>query len=302
MDEMGDVARAGQMAQAAVTDRRWRKVTALLSRIALYALVVILSFFFALPLLWMISTSIKTDPQVYHVPPVWIPNPVRLLNYPEALAIEPFGLYFVNTMRYALPTVLGTVASSLLVAYSFAKIRWWGRDVIFFACIATMMIPYQVIMIPLYILFTKIGWVNSYKPLVVPAFLGNAYYIFMLRQFLLTIPEELSDAARVDGCNRFAVLWRILAPLCRPALAVVALFQFMGAWNDYLGPLIYLNRQELYPLALGLQQMRSSFATYPLQWPYIMAASTMIAAPVILLFFFTQRTFVEGITITGIKM
>jgi len=253
-----------------------------------------------LPLLWMISTSLKTDPQVYHVPPIWIPNPVRFKNYPEVLIQRPFGRYFLNTMQYAVPTVVGVLVSSALVAYGFSRVRWWGRDALFFICLSTMMVPFQVVMIPLYITFKDFGWLNSYKPLVIPAFFGNAYYIFLLRQFFLTIPQELSDAARVDGCSHPGIFWRIILPLSKPALAVVGLFQFMGAWNNYLGPLIYLNREELFPLALGLQQLRASFQE-KLVWPYMMAASASVIFPVILIFFLTQRTFVEGITVTGIK-
>jgi ABC-type glycerol-3-phosphate transport system permease component len=248
----------------------------------------------------MISTSLKTDPQVYRVPPIWIPNPVRFRNYLEVLTRRPFGLWLVNTLRYAIPSTIGAIISCSLVAYSFSRIRWPGRDVVFYLCIATMMIPFQVQMIPLYILFSRLGWVNSYRALVFPAFFGNAYFIFLLRQFFMTIPQELSDAARVDGCSELGIYWRIIMPLSWPALAVVALFQFMFAWNDYLGPLIFLNRENLFPLALGLQSMRSSF-TEELLWPYMMAASTMVIAPIILIFFFVQRTFVEGITLSGIK-
>jgi multiple sugar transport system permease protein len=163
-----------------------------------------------------------------------------------------------------------------------------------------MMIPFQVQMIPLYILFRNLGWINTYLPLIVPPFFGNPYFIFMLRQFFLTIPQDLSDAARVDGASELGILLRVVVPLAKPALAVVALFQFMGAWNDYLGPLIYLNSENMFPLALGLQSMRSSFQE-ALVWPYLMAASTMIVGPVILIFFLTQRTFVEGIALTGVK-
>ena len=271
-----------------------------LRRIVLYGALILLGLGFALPLLWMISTSLKTDPQVYHVPPIWIPNPVRFKNYPEVLIQRPFGRYFLNTMQYAVPTVVGVLVSSALVAYGFSRVRWWGRDALFFICLSTMMVPFQVVMIPLYITFKDFGWLNSYKPLVIPAFFGNAYYIFLLRQFFLTIPQELSDAARVDGCSHPGIFWRIILPLSKPALAVVGLFQFMGAWNNYLGPLIYLNREELFPLALGLQQLRASFQE-KLVWPYMMAASASVIFPVILIFFLTQRTFVEGITVTGIK-
>jgi multiple sugar transport system permease protein len=203
-------------------------------------------------------------------------------------------------MRYCVPSTIGVLLSSVLVAYSFSRIPWGGRSILFFLCISTMMIPFQVQMIPLYIIFRNLHWINSYKPLVIPTYFGNAYYIFLLRQFFLTIPQDLSDAARVDGCAELGILWRVILPLSKPVLAVVALFQFMGAWNNYLGPLIYLNEETKFPLALGLQSMRSSFQE-ALVWPYLMAASTLIVAPMIITFFFTQRTFVEGITMTGVK-
>ena len=271
-----------------------------LGRILLYTSVAVMSLVFAAPLLWMISTSLKDDPQVYRVPPIWVPNPIRPLNYVEIFTRRPMGLYFLNTLRYSIPTAIGVLLSCALVAYSFARMRWPGRDALFFLCLATMMIPFQVTMIPLYITFKTLGWINTYFPLVVPAFFGNAYYIFLLRQFFATIPEELSDAARVDGCSDARILLRIILPLAKPALAVVALFQFMGAWNDYLGPLIYLSREEMFPLALGLQSLRASFQE-KLVWPYMMAASTMMILPVIIIFFLTQRTFIEGITVTGLK-
>jgi ABC-type glycerol-3-phosphate transport system permease component len=271
-----------------------------LNRFVLYLVIVILGLTFALPLLWMLSTSLKIDPQVYRVPPIWVPNPMRFQNYADVWTRRPFGLWFINTLKYCLPSTLGVLISCVFVAYSFSRIPWRGRDVLFFLCIATMMIPFQVQMIPLYIIFRNLKWINSYKPLVVPAFFGNAYYIFLLRQFFMTIPQELSDAARVDGCSEFGILLRVILPLSKPALAVVALFQFMGAWNDYLGPLIYINQETMFPLALGLQSMRSSFQE-ALVWPYLMAGSTMIVAPIIITFFLTQRTFVEGITLTGVK-
>jgi len=270
-------------------------------RALFYLLMVVLALIFAGPLLWMLSTSLKTDPQVYTVPPVWIPNPARLVNYPEALSSRPFGVYTYNTMRYALGAVAGALLSNTLVAYGFARIRWPGRDVFFIICLATMMIPFQVRMIPLYLTFKNLGWLNTYLPLIVPTFLAvNAYYTFLLRQFFLTIPSELSDAARVDGCTELGILIRIILPLAKPALAVIGLLQFMFAWDNYIGPLIYLNAESLYPIALGLQQFRTMFQE-KLVWPYMMAASTATVAPVIILYFFVQRTFVEGISITGLK-
>lgn len=269
-------------------------------RFGLYALVIFLCLVFALPFLWMISTALKDDPQTYRVPPIWIPHPMLFSNFPEAMQQQPFGRFFLNTLYYAIPSAIGSVISAAIVAYGFARMRWWSRDVLFFICISTLMIPFQVTMIPLYIIFKNFGWLNSYKALVIPTFFGNAYFIFLLRQFFLTIPQELSDAARVDGCTELGIFWRIILPLAKPALAVVALFQFMGAWNDYLGPLIFLSKEELYPISLGLEMLHSQFQE-KLVWPYLMAASTVTILPVIIIFYFTQRVFVEGVTITGLK-
>jgi len=266
-------------------------------------LIFAVSFLFLLPFLWMLSTSLKTDPQVYHVPPIWIPNPLRWANYPEALSYVPFGVYFLNTLKYGLGSTLGIALSSGLCAYGFSRLQWRGRNALFYVMLATMMLPFQVRMIPLYLVFHRLGWLNTYLPLVVPSFTGSAYFIFMLRQFMLTIPAELSDAARIDGSSELGILWRIILPLSRPALAVVCLFQFMDAWNDYLGPLIYLRDTAKYPIAMGLEQMRahSMSVNIPLLWPRLMAASAVVTMPIVLLYFFTQRTFVEGITLTGMK-
>jgi multiple sugar transport system permease protein len=274
--------------------------TRMAGRFLLYTCVVLLGLLFALPFLWMISTSLKDDPQTFHVPPIWIPSPLRFANYPEALTQQPFGTFFVNTLWYAIPSTIGAVASSAIVAYGFSRIRWRGRDVIFFICLTTIMIPFQVRMIPLYLIFKNLGWLNSYKPLIVPAFFGNVYFIFLLRQFFMSIPQELSEAARIDGASEGSILTNIILPLSKPALGVVALFQFMDAWNDYLGPLIFLNRTTLFPVSLGLATFNSSFAE-SLKWPYLMAASTVVILPIVVLFFFAQRMFVEGVTITGIK-
>ncbi|MBO0880118.1 MAG: carbohydrate ABC transporter permease [Mycobacterium sp.] len=273
-------------------------------RAVFYGVLCVLGVLFILPFLWMLSTSLKLDPQVYHVPPSWIPNPIIWRNYPNALTYLPFDKYFFNTMTYCVGVTIGTVISAALVAYGFSRVRWRGRDAIFWIVLATMMLPFQVQMIPLYITFKNLHWLNTYLPLVVPAFFGSsAFSIFLLRQFFRTIPMELSDAARVDGANEMTIFLRIILPLAKPALAVVALFQFMDGWNDFLGPLIYLNDSDRYPLALGLQQLQTAFnqGTIPQQWPQLMAASTVVMVPVLVIYFFTQRVFVQGIVVSGMK-
>jgi multiple sugar transport system permease protein len=276
------------------------KTLHIIQRVALYTAVVLLSLSFAAPLLWMISTSLKTDPQVYHVPPIWIPNPMRFANYPEALSSRPFGTYALNSIKYALLAMTGAVLSNALVGYGFSRIEWPGREVMFFLCISAMMLPFQVRMIPLYLIFKNMKWLNTYKPLIVPTFFGGAYFIFLFRQFYLTIPRELSEAAYIDGATELGILVRIILPLSKPIIAVVALQSFMAAWNNYIGPLIYLNKEDLFPIALGLQSFRSQFQE-ALMWPYLMAASTVAAAPLIIIFFAVQRTFIEGISVTGLK-
>jgi len=288
-----------------ITRARPWTVSAIIVEIIKYFLLIVLSVTYILPFFWMVTSALKNDSQVYTVPPVWIPNPALWNNFIDAWVATNFNLYMVNTVfKYAVPVTIGTILSSSIVAYGFSRLRWPGRDALFFLCIATMMVPYQVTMVSLFITFKNLGWINTFLPLVVPAYFGNPYFIFMLRQFFLTIPQELSDAARIDGTSEFGILFRIILPLAKPALAVVGLFAFMGAWNDYFGPLIYLSRQELYTLALGVENLRRAIGqtgSMRLAYPYLMAASTMMTLPIFIAFFFAQRTFIEGISLTGIK-
>lgn len=270
-----------------------------------YATLIVLAISFVLPLYWMATSAVKNDPQTYSIPPVWVPIPFFPENFINAWTSYNFNNYAFNSIvRYAIPVTFGMTLSSALVAYGFSRVRWPGRDVIFYICIATMMIPPQVTMVPLFIIFKNLGWVNSYKPLVIPAYLGAPYFIFLLRQFFRTIPDELSEAARIDGANEFTIFWRVMLPLIRSALVVVALFTFINVWNEYLLPLIYLNREELYPLALGIENMRLTIFQVGgtrLAYPYLMSVSTIVVVPILVLFFFAQRTFIEGISVTGIK-
>jgi ABC-type glycerol-3-phosphate transport system permease component len=284
---------------------RGRNYAALVTAIVRHIILIILAASFMLPFYWMVSSALKDDSQVYTVPPVWIPNPAHWNNFVDAWLQYDFNSYIINTVtRYAVPVTLGVTLSSAIVAYGFSRLRWPGRDVLFFICLTTMMVPFQVTMVPLFIIYKRLGWLNTYLPLVVPGYFGVPYFIFMLRQFFLTIPEELSDAARIDGAGELGILFRIILPLARPALTVVALFQFMGAWNDYLGPLIYINKDKLYPLALAIDHLRSQLAGVgiaPMAYPYLMAVSTVGTIPILIGFFFTQRTFIEGISLTGLK-
>jgi len=247
----------------------------------------------------MVSTSLKVDSQVMRWPPIWIPDPVKWHNYVEAVQVIPFFLYLRNTIIIALLSCAGSILSCPLVAYGFSRIRWPGRNALFVTTLATMMIPYQVTMVPLFLTFNKLNWVNSWLPLIVPSFFGAAFYIFLLRQFFMTIPLELSDAARIDGAGEGRIFLQIILPLTKPALAVIVLFESLWRWTEFVGPLIYLNRPDLYPISLGLRQFVVERGTT--KWAPLMAASTLVTLPVVILFVFTQRTFIEGIALTGIK-
>lgn len=255
---------------------------------------------FLAPMLWMLSTSLKPLNETMTLPPVWIPSEIQWRNYPHAIAaMGHFWRYAGNSLFLAVMTVIGTVTSSALAAYGFSRIEWKGRDKLFVVLLATMMIPFPVVMVPLYGLFKSLGWIGTFKPLWAPAFLAGAFNVFLLRQFFLTLPKDMAEAARIDGCNELQIFWHIILPLSKPALLVVAIFQFMATWNDFLGPLIYLTEQKDFTLALGLQSFQSQQGGTA--WHQLMAASTLVVLPVIVLFFLTQRTFIEGIAATGSK-
>ena len=284
---------------------RKRSLSDWIAEIVKYIILLVLAISFLLPFYWMVSSAIKNDTQVYTVPPVLIPNPQFWNNFWDAWNSENFNLFTYNTVvRYAIPATLGTVLSSALVAYSFSRIQWVGRDFVFAIVLATLMIPNWVRLVPLFIIFKKVGWLNTFLPLVVPSFFGNAFFIFLLRQFFMAIPTELSDAARIDGANELQTMFKVILPLSIPALAVVTLFTFLDSWNDYLGPLIYVNIEEKWVLALGVQRLRNAVAEIgnrQLAYPYLMAVSSIITLPIFLAFFFAQRTFIEGISLTGLK-
>lgn len=259
------------------------------------------------PFLWMLSTSFKTAEHAMDFPPQWWPRPFHWQNYWTLFHSEKFNflLWTRNTLVIEVLTVTGTTISSAVVAYGFAKIRFKGRGVLFAVMLSTMMIPFPVVMVSLFSMFRWLGdhtgtpWLGTFKPLWVPAWFGSAFNIFLLRQFFLTIPDELGEAARIDGCGEWGIFWRVIVPLSRPALTVVVLFAFMGTWNDFLGPLIYLQRPEQFTLALGLQNLQSQHGGTP--WHLLMAASVMVILPVLVLFFLAQKTFIEGIATTGMK-
>jgi multiple sugar transport system permease protein len=277
--------------------RRWLST---LNRTVTIAILSLAAVLFLLPLLWMISTSLKPKEQIFAYPLIWIPDPPQWANYAKALNNPSFKflLFLQNSLYYALLSTIGVAISSALVAYAFARLRWWGRDFWFLVTLSTMMIPYPVTLIPQFLIFKQIGWVGTFNPLIVPNFLGVPFFIFLLRQFFLTIPMDLSDAARIDGANDLGIFWRVILPLTKPALVTVALFTFLYCWNDFLGPLIFLNDGKKYTLAVGLAAFRGQYRT---QWDLMMAAATVVTAPIVILFYFAQRWFIQGITLTGMK-
>jgi len=264
----------------------------------IHILLIPAAFVFLLPFLWMLSTSLKPDAQLYAYPPIWIPNPLQWANYPKSVSYVPFFVYLKNTLIISPISMVGVVISSALAAYSLSRIQWPGRHILFLLTIATLMLPFQVTLIPVFLVFKNLGWVGDFRPLILPQFLGYAYYIFLMRQFFMGIPTELSEAAYIDGANEFRIFWSVILPLAKPALATVAVFQFIRSWTDYLNPLIYLNDQSLYTLQLGLQQYSSQYGR---EWGLLMAAAVQITLPPFVIFFLTQRTFVQGVTLTGIK-
>lgn len=263
-----------------------------------YLFLLLCGLWFIAPFLWMISTALKTNAQIFTYPPIVFPNPPQWKNFYDALVFAPFGRYYLNSLFLCACVVTGTLLSNTLIAYGFARIKWIGRDIVFVIVLATLMLPAQVTMIPVYIIFKKLGWVGGYLPLIVPAFFGNAYFTFLLRQFFRGIPYELSDAARIDGCTELGILWYVILPLAKPALVTVTLFSFIWTWNDFLGPLIYLHDEKLYTVTLGLQSYISRYWT-PMN--LLMAASAIAILPVLVLFIWAQRFFVEGISITGLS-
>jgi multiple sugar transport system permease protein len=261
---------------------------------------------FLLPLLWMATTSLKPIEEVMQHPPTLIPQNPQWGNYAEAFSYNseqlgylPFLVYGRNTLLVCVLVVFGTVVSNAIVAYGFARLRWPGREVFFAMTLATMMVPFPVLMVPVFALFRELDWIGTFRPLWVPAMFASAFNIFLLRQFFRTIPFELSDAAKLDGASEWSIFTRVVLPLSKPALAAVGLFSFLAAWNDFLGPLIYLMNQDTFTLSLGLQFYQSQAGGT--KWHLLMAATTMVVAPVILVFFLAQRYFIKGITLTGLK-
>lgn len=271
-------------------------------RASIYVILILCSIGLFIPFLWLISTSLKSQQEIFAYPPVWIPQKLQWSNYYAAVTMIPFFRYLWNTIYFTVFSIFGSVFTAAICAYGFAKIKGVGRDFLFSLLLSTMMLPGQVTMLPIFVLFQKLGWINTYLPLIVPAYFGGgAFSIFLLRQFFRTIPTDLEEAASIDGCSRIGIFFRIILPLSQPALLTLVIFGFMGCWNSFMGPLIYLSDMDKFPLALGLTFFSSMYATKT-PWGPLMAASFLMIIPMLLLFFFCQRYFIEGIvTTSGLK-
>lgn len=276
-----------------------RKTGRFAGRATLYLLAIVISAIMLLPQVWMLRSSLMSINQIFIFPPTWIPKPWEFQNYPEVFDTVPFLRYYLNTLTILVPSVIGTVATASLAAYGFSRLRWPGRDLVFGILMTTLMLPYAVTLIPTFLIWSRLGLINTFWPLIVPSwFGGHIFFIFLLRQFFRGIPRDLDEAARIDGANPLQILWDIILPLSRPALISVVIFSSLNSWNDFLQPLIYLNDDRKFTLALGLAQFRG---LYNSEWHLLMAASMLVVAPVLVLFLVAQRHFVAGIALTGIK-
>ncbi len=265
-----------------------------------YVALTFLAFLFVTPLIWMFSTSFKTTSQAYRFPPEFIPSPLIFDSYTNLWTGSiPFNEFYLNTTVIVIFSEIGTLFSCTLAAYAFARLHWIGRNVWFGVLLATMMLPFQVIMIPVYIIFRQLGWLDSWLPLIVPTFLGNPFYIFLLRQFFLGLPRDLEDAARVDGAGSLRILWQIFIPLSKPVLLTVVMFTFVGAWNDFLGPLLYLTSIDKMTVSVGLSMFIGRAGAT--NWPNMMAGATLALLPILVMFLLFQKYFVKGIALTGLK-
>ncbi|MFN8446655.1 MAG: carbohydrate ABC transporter permease [Caldilineaceae bacterium] len=293
------LSKAGPVTKESYTLLQQKKTRQRLYQLLVYLLLLVLGALFALPLVWMLSTALKSNDQLIVFPPIWIPKPLMWENFPQAWQYAPFGTYLLNTLVVTMVALLGQVLSASFVAYGFARLRFPGREQLFVIVLATMMLPYIVTLVPIFLIFRNLGWIDTYLPLTVPHYFGGGpFFIFLLRQYFRTIPMELSDAARIDGAGEFGIFFRIIIPLSLPALATVCIFSFLGHWNDFLGPLIYINSEEKKTLMLGLQ---SFIGLHNQRFQYLMAMSTLITLPTLILFFLFQRVFIRSIVLTGMK-
>ena len=269
-------------------------------RVALYLLLMIIGLTMILPLIWMVSTSLKEPQSVFTLVPQWMPNPILWANYLQIWQVVPLFKFFLNSMFVAFCVTVGHVLSSACAAYAFSRLKFPGRDGLFFAYIATMMIPGTVTIIPVFILMKLFGWVDTYYALIIPG-IFNAFGTFLLRQFFMTIPTDLEDAAKIDGASSFRIFWRIILPVSKPALAALTIATFMGNWQSFMWPLLVVDSVEKKTLPIGLAYFQELYQFASPNWPLLMAASLVAMLPVVLLFIFNQRFFLQGIRLTGVQ-
>jgi multiple sugar transport system permease protein len=285
--------------------RRFRRTLtrSILPRIVL----IVFALIFVAPFYWMVASALKSVEEGVAFPPTLVPQAWRWQNFIDAINYIPFGLYALNSLIITVGATVGAVLSNTLIAYGFSRIQWPGRNVLFYVCVATIFLPYPVVLVALFDIFSKLpsfgiqgshSWINTFLPLIVPAFFGNPFYIFLMRQFMMGIPRELSDASRVDGASELQTFWNVILPLTKPAVTVIGILAAVAAWNEFLLPLLYLQENEKYPLAIGLAFFTSE---HDVAYNLLMAASTLIVLPVVVVFVLAQRFFIEGITVGGVK-
>ncbi|MDX1416151.1 MAG: carbohydrate ABC transporter permease [Candidatus Promineifilaceae bacterium] len=263
-----------------------------------YAVLIIFAVLFMVPFYWMFATALKGGNQLFELPPTWIPNPAVWENFAQVFREVPFGRFLINSVILVVFNIVGQVISTTLVAYGFARLRFPGKNVLFLILLATMMVPSQVTLVPQFILFARLGWVNTYLPLILPAFTGSPFLIFLMRQYMMTIPMDLDESARIDGASRLQILRHIIAPIAFPGIVLVTVFTFTDVWTDFMGPLIYLNDPEKFTVTLGLSFFQGAKET---SWHLLMAGSLMAMIPPMILFFIAQRRLLGGLAAAGIK-
>lgn len=279
-------------------DMKRYRLGAMIKNGIIYLFLVIFAMAFLLPFFFLLTGSFKTSSELFAVPFHWLPKHFTLENYEQVFTKIPFFRYLRNTMIIVVLNIAGALISNSLIAYGFSRLRWPGRDKVFMIVIATMILPYQVTLIPLYLMYTKIGWVGTFLPLTLPGFFGNAFFIFLMRQFLVGIPKEITESARIDGANEFVIFLKLIMPISKPALATVAIMSFMNSWKDFLGPLVFLGSDRLYTLSLAASMLRSNLNP---NWELLLALGVVMVLPVMILFFVLQKYFIQGITMSGIK-
>jgi multiple sugar transport system permease protein len=266
--------------------------------VMLHAVLIVMTACFVIPFYWLLSCSFKLPSELFEVPVRWIPSRIQFENYVRMFNYIPFARYLGNTLVIVFFNIVGSILSGSVIAYGFSCLRWKGRDKVFVIVLITMILPFQVIMIPLFMLFQKLRWIGTFLPLTVTCFFGNPFFIFLIRQFFLTLPRELREAARIDGANEFMIFWRIAVPLSTPVLTTVAIFGFLRTWNDFIGPLIFLASDKLYTLSIGAQMIRSRLQP---NWELLMPLGVIMVLPALVIFFIMQKYFIQGIAMSGIK-